>query len=120
MTLEGDYKRYTLILNFQLQVLSWNAAGRERRFDRPCSDADSDAHAVGYTVTSGVNVGANGLFTSKEIAMPSKLDTPAMDGQEKAVGKRADGSQSSWVDSWLCSTSSGGWRRMASIDTRGH
>ena len=93
---------------FPVESVELERGGTGRRFDRPCSDADSDAHAVGYTVTSGVNVGANGLFTSKEIAMPSKLDTPAMDGQEKAVGKRADGSQSSWVDSWLCSTSSGG------------
>ena len=70
------------------------------RFDRPCSDADSDAHNVGYPVAKGVNVvGARELFTPEEIAMPNKLHTPAM------VGKRADGLQSSWVDSWLRLTS---------------
>ena len=49
---------------------------------------------------------------SRQIAMPSKLLTPATDGQEKAVGKRAEGLQSSWVDTWPCSASNGG--RLAS------
>ena len=87
--------------------------GTERRFDKPCSDADSDAHTVGYPVAKGANVGAHELFTPEEIAMPNKLHTPAMDGQEKAVGKRADGLQSSWVDSWLR------WRRwVAGVEWR--
>ena len=82
-------------------------------------------------VAKGVDVGAHELFTPKEIVMPNKLHTPAMDRQVKAVEKRADGLQSSWVDSWLRLASiGGGWgrlvmvgverRRIASNGTRGH
>ena len=63
-----------------------------RRFDRPFSDADSDAHAVGYTSKIGVN-GVHELFTPKKSDMPSKVHQSAIDGPERIVGERADGFQ---------------------------
>ena len=53
-----------------------------RGFDRPYSDADSDAHAVGKFRTA---------IHAKKIEMPSKVRRSAMDEQERIVGERADG-----------------------------
>ena len=106
------------IFEFEFESAQLERCWTGGMFERPCSDADSDAHAVGFSVANGVNVGEHELFTLKEIAMSSKLLTPATDGQEKAVGKRAEGLQSSWVDTWPCSTSNGG--RLASNGVEWH
>ena len=81
--------------SIQLMERDWTG----RMFDRPCSDAESDAHSVGYFFANR-NVVAHEPSTRAEIAMPNKLHTPAMDKQVKAAGKRTNGLQSSLVDSW--------------------
>ena len=99
--------------------------GTGRRFDRRCSDADFDTRFVGCLVTNGMHVEAHELFTSSEIALSSKLLTSAMNGQDKAVGKRAvDYSRAGWtayhVDvEWrrvMTDVEWRDWRRMTSMD----
>ena len=40
--------------DFEFESVELERGETGRRFDRSCSDADSDAHAVGHTVTNGV------------------------------------------------------------------
>ena len=47
---------------FEFESAELERGGKGGRCDRRCSDADSDAHAVGYAVTNGVNAGEHELF----------------------------------------------------------
>ena len=75
---------------------------------------------MGYLVTKGVNVGAHELFTPKALAMPSKLHTPAMDGQECCweaciwITVELGGQQATLGVDWWCLASIGvDWHKRA-------
>ena len=85
--------------------------GTGRRFHRPCSGADSDAHTVGYPVTKGVN--AHELFTPNALVCDAQQVSYATDGQTSKGCWEA----SRWIAvEWrgVIVSTGGGWRRMAS------
>ena len=94
--------------------------GTERRFDRPCSDADSDSHTVGCPVAKGVNVGVHELFTPNEMLenCDAQQASHASDGQTNKTcweaSRRAAAEQgeqkTTLVDDWRWVASIGGWR----------
>ena len=109
MTLKGDYKRYSLVLNLNLSV----ELERGRRFDGLCFDADSDAHGVGHAVINGVK-----CWCTRAIHAKGNCDAQqASYGQVFVVEL---GGQLTMYDVdwwyWASKASSGGWRRMASMD----
>ena len=108
-----------------------------RRFDRPFSDADSDAHAVGNTSKIGVN-GVHELFTPRKLRCPARfIRQPWMDNRKLLENELMDSGRAEWtagyvrgllvvvgVDwrrlpgGWVAS-SGFEWRRMAQEDTDG-
>ena len=73
-------------LQTELESAELERVGMER-CDRPGSDAEFDAHTLGY---SELWVGCTRAFDAKEIEMPSKVQKSAMGGREKIVGEQAD------------------------------
>ena len=58
---------------FEFESVELERDGTGRRFDRPCSDADSDAHAVVYILIIGVDDGVHELFTPRKLRCPARL-----------------------------------------------
>ena len=103
----------------------------ERRFDRPCSDAGSDAHAVGYIAIVGVN-GVHELFTQIKLRCPARFRSQrSVDEKKLLESELVDCDDDGWwyvvsngverpVDGWLRMASNGfEWLPMASNGTNG-
>ena len=73
-------------LEIELESVELERDGMERRRDRLCSDADSDAHVVGYC--DNWSEWCIRVIHTKTIEMPSKVQQSAMGGQEDVVGER--------------------------------
>ena len=58
---------------FEFESVELEREGTGRRFDRPCSDADSDAHAVAFFFMIGVDDGVHELFTPRKLRCPARL-----------------------------------------------
>ena len=54
-------------LEIEREISELERVGMERRYDRPDSGADFDAHIVGYHVAKGVNAGAHEPLTPNEM-----------------------------------------------------
>ena len=122
-------------VQFEFESVEMERGGTGRRFDRPCSDPDSDGHTVGYPVTNGVNVGAHELFTQKENCDAEQASF-ASDGRTREscweacrwITVELSGQLATFGVDWWCWASNGvdGWMafngatRMAWSGTRGH
>ena len=98
----------------ELENVELVRVGMERRYDRLGSEADFDAHSMGYE--NWVQWCTRAMH-AKKIEMSSKAQKSATGGQEKIVGERADGLQSGGrvtkIRRWMV-TSEVEWRRVAS------
>ena len=88
-------------LEIELESAELERVGMGRSVDRPCSDADSDAHAVGYTSIIGVSV----VHELRKLRCPAKFTSQRWADTTKLLGVVA----SNGVEWWL-----------ASNGTRGH